>query len=195
MKGIIFVCLLFLSIGNAHSQEIEWLTWEEVSEKMHEEPRKVVVDVYTEWCGWCKKMDASTFKNPEVVNYINENFYAIKFDAEYKKSIYLNGKEYKFIKSGRKGYHELAAKILRGKLSYPSLVFLDQNMKVIQPIPGYRDANTFHMIMNYFDGDHHKKVLWKTYANNFEKQKKSSDDSPEKSPNGVPVRVVTSKGN
>lgn len=195
MKGILFVCLLVLCVSNAQSQEIEWLTWEEVSEKMHEEPRKVVVDVYTEWCGWCKKMDASTFKNPEVVNYINENFYAIKFDAEYKKSIYLNGEEYKFIKSGKNGYHELASKILRGKLSYPSLVFLDSNFKVIQPIPGYRDAKTFHMIMNYFEGDHHKKVLWKTYANEFEKQKKNNNEQPINNADSVPVQVVRNKGN
>lgn len=195
IKGIVFICIVMLCGGMVHAQEIEWLTWEEVSEKMHEEPRKIVVDVYTEWCGWCKKMDSSTFKDPKVVDYINKNYYAIKFDAEYKKTIYLNSKEYNFIKSGRNGYHELASKILRGKLSYPSLVFLDYNMKVIQPIPGYRDAKTFHMILNYFNGDHHKAVLWKTYAANFEKQEAKKTERYMIIKDSVPVEVVKSKGN
>lgn len=187
MKGFMTLSLILMSFVFVNAQNINWLTWEEVAEKMHEEPRKIMVDVYTDWCGWCKKMDASTFKDTKIVDYINENYYAIKFDAEYQNPIYLNGKEYNFIKTGKKGYHELAAKILRGKLSYPSLVFLDYNMKVIQPIPGYRDVKTLDLILSYFYEDHHKTTPWKTYARNCEKNKCKKEDDLKKD---VPVQTV-----
>ena len=186
MKGLFGMCVFLLCITYSNAQEINWLTWEEVSEKMHEEPRKVMVDVYTEWCGYCKKMDASTFKNKEIVEHINANYYAVKFDAEYKGSILLNGKEYKFIKAGRKGYHELAYKILKGSLKYPTLVFMDYNMKVIQPIPGYRDVKTLNMILDYYGGDHHKSTPWKTYTRTY-KQKSKIISQPQKSLQIVPV--------
>ncbi len=184
---VIAVCV-FWSI-DSFAQEITWLTWEEVSEKMHEEPRKVLVDVYTEWCGYCKKMDKSTFIDKDLANYINENYYAIKFDAEFKSSIYLHGTEYKYVNKGSKGYHELAAMILRGKMKYPTLVFMDSNLEVIQPIPGYRDAKTLTMILDYFDGDYHKEMPWKTFSKSYEEHKVKSEPVKQ-----VPVYNV-GKGN
>jgi len=186
MKVFLLMCLFLLAFSYAQAQEINWLTWEEVAEKMHEEPRKIMVDVYTEWCGYCKKMDASTFKNKDIVDYVNANYYAIKFDAEHKQDINLNGETYRFIKTGRKGYHELAYKILRGRLKYPSLIFMDYNMKVIQPIPGYRDSKTLLMILDYYHGDHHKVTPWKTYTRSYEK-KTIITNSPVKT---VPVLPV-----
>jgi uncharacterized protein YyaL (SSP411 family) len=85
------------------------VTWEQAEALCKKEPRKVVVDVYTEWCGWCKKMDKATFQNEVIVKYLNENYYAIKFNAEQREDIHLKGKDYEYVKSmGGKGYHELA---------------------------------------------------------------------------------------
>jgi len=130
--------------------------------------KKIVVDVFTEWCGWCKKMDKSTFRNPEIVKYVNENYYAVKFDAEYKNDITFKGKNYKFVKGGRNGYHELAAEILQGRLSFPTLVFLDENHAVIQPIPGFQDSGTFKQIMRFFAEDHFKHTPWPKYTRMYE---------------------------
>ncbi len=163
--------LLFCSIFSLSGQDkINWLTWEEAMEKNKVDGKKIVVDVYTEWCGWCKKMDKATFENPMIVQYINENYHAVKFDAERKKSIVFNEKEYKFIRSGRKGYHELAFELLGGRLSYPTVVFLDENSTVIQPIKGYQDSYTFDMIMRYFAEDHFKKTPWKKFTADFKPQ-------------------------
>ena len=185
---VILVVSMFSNIG--FSQGINWLTWEEVSEKMHEEPRKVMIDVYTDWCGYCKKMDKSTFIDTSLVNFINKNYYAIKFDAESKDPIFLHGTEYKFVNKGKNGYHELASVILRGRLKYPSLVFMDSNLEVIQPIPGYRDASTLRMILDYYDGDFHKQMPWKTFTQSYE-VKSTKPSSPTQS---VPVYNV-GKGN
>lgn len=188
MKRIALLVLVVCTSAFAKAQQIEWISWEEAEQKLREEPRKVVVDVYTEWCGWCKKMDAQTFHNPEIVSMINENYYAIKFDAEYREVIKINGEEYKYIRNGKRGYNELAAHILRGKLSYPSIVFLDESLEVIQPIPGFRDPITFNMILSYFDGDYHKSVPWKVYSENYPKKKLMPERNTK-----LPVQAVGNK--
>ena len=121
-----FIALLSLNVNanNADAPEatINWLTVEEVGAKMEEEPRKLFFDVYTSWCGWCKKMDQSTFKNSAIVEKLNTEYYAVKFDAEQKTEIEFGGKTYKFVDNGRRGYNELAQFLLGGQLSYPSFV-------------------------------------------------------------------------
>lgn len=170
----IILCTLLLSGAQKGlaQDKIDWLSWEEALEMAEHEKRKFVVDVYTDWCGWCKKMDAATFQNPKIVGYINDTYYPIKFNAEQKEEIRLKEKVYHFVRSGgRRGYHELAAKITYGKLSYPTIVFLDENLDIIQPIPGFKDARTFEMIIKYFGENHHKTTPWKQYTINFDHNK------------------------
>ena len=160
----------FACLCSSVSAQVKWITWEEAQAKAKIEPRKVIVDVYTQWCGWCKKMDATTFDQPEIANYINKNFYAIKFDAEMKSDINLNDKIYKYIHSGSSGYHELAGEITFGKLSYPTIVFLDEKFNVLQPLPGYKDPASLMMIMKYFAENYYQTTPWKKYEEMFPKQ-------------------------
>lgn len=113
------------------------------------------------------KLDATTFSEDQIAKYLNENYYPVKFNAEMQEPITLRGREYVFVKSGRSGYHELAAQLLQGKLSYPSMVFLDENFGLIQSIPGYQDVNTFEMIITYFGSNSHKSVAWQKYMMDF----------------------------
>ena len=109
----IFCALLSSSFLIAQEDtSINWLSWEEAVSLSEKEQKKIFIDVYTDWCGWCKKMDANTFQHDKIARYINENYYAIKFNAEEKEAIELKGKVYKYIKSGKRGYHELAAEIM-----------------------------------------------------------------------------------
>ena len=144
---------------------INWLTMEEAAAKMKKQPRKVVIDVYTDWCGWCKKMDKSTFSDPAVVAYINKKYYAVKLDAEGKKPITLNGHTYTFKSEYRA--HELAIALLQGKMSYPTTVYLDEKFNMLTPVPGYLNAKIFHKILTYFGDNHHKSMTWQE----FEKKK------------------------
>jgi len=166
--ALVLVLSMSVSISLMAQDKVKWMEWSEVQEQMQIETRKVFVDVYTDWCGWCKQMDKRTFADDNVANYLNENYYPIKFDAEQKEDILLNGKEYRYIKQGRKGYHELAFEILKGKLSYPSIVFIDENMNVIQPIPGFRAPKELNMIMSFFAGDFYKSMPWKTYERSYQ---------------------------
>ena len=148
--------------------KIEWLTWEQAMEKMEKEPRKVMVDVYTDWCGWCKRMDATTFQHPEIVQYVNDNFYAVKLDAEQKADIAWKGKAYKFVPNGRRGYHELAATIMGGRMSYPTVVYLDEGQNVLQAIPGFKQAKDQDQILKFWGDNAYKEVKWETFVSGYE---------------------------
>jgi thioredoxin-related protein len=167
LKYFCTVLLVFGFIGINAQNKIRWMTWEEALSKQEKAPRKIFIDVITEWCGYCKKMDASTLNQDHVAKYINENYYPIKFDAEYKNPIEFNGTTYNFVKTFKGGYHELAAFILQGKLSYPTIVFLDEKNNLIQAIPGFQDAINFEMIIHFFGGDFHKTTNWRKFTRNY----------------------------
>ena len=158
-----------LSLLSPATGQINWMSWEEAQAKNSKEPRKFIVDVYTQWCGWCKKMDKETFANPEIAKYVNKYYYAVKFDAETKTPITINDKVYEYVKSGNSGYHQLAAEIMFGKMSYPTIVFLDEKLNVLQPIPGYKDTISLERIMKYFAEDYYKTTPWKKYLEMYDK--------------------------
>lgn len=135
---------------------INWMSMEEAAALSATAPKKILVDVYTDWCGWCKRMDKDAYEKASVTNYINENFYAVKFDAEQKEDIVLGDRTFKFIANGRRGYHELAATMLNGRLSYPHTVFFDETLQKIAAIPGYRAEEELFAILNYFNKDVYK---------------------------------------
>lgn len=82
------------SFGQNHSGPINWYTPEEAYQAYLKEPKPMFIDVYTDWCGWCKRMDATTFQDQNIANYLNANFYPIKLDAETRETIDFNGKKY-----------------------------------------------------------------------------------------------------
>ena len=100
--------------------------------------KKFIVDVYTDWCGWCKVMDKKTFTDPSLIAFLNEHFHMVKFDAEQKTDISYKGKTYKFIQYGRSGVNELGSELLQNQLSYPSLVYLDNNLMPLLISPGFK---------------------------------------------------------
>lgn len=153
----IFVLLLIISalpiIGNA--QKINWMTFQEAVELNKTAPKKIFIDMYTDWCGWCKKMDQTTFQNSEVIEYMNANYYAVKFDAERSDTIVFGG--YTYInegeRNGRRGTHQLAIALLQGRMSYPSYVFLNKKNQVITVAPGYMEAKDFLPVLKYIATD------------------------------------------
>lgn len=168
---LFLMALLVFASSSMQAQEVSWLSWEEAVtlSESDENPKKIFIDIYTDWCGWCKKMDKDTFQNSEVASYMQENFYMVKLDGEGKEPIEYKGKTFKFIPSGRNGYHEFAAALMQGKLSYPTTIFLDEKMNMLSPVPGYQKPEPFLQIAKYFGDDVYKEKDWKTYT---EKQSK-----------------------
>jgi thioredoxin-related protein len=155
------------AVANAAAPKIEWLTWDEAAKRMEKQPRKIMVDVYTDWCGWCKRMDATTMTDPGVIKVLNTQYYAVKMDGEYKQDILFKGRTYKFINNGRRGYHELPAELMNGQMSYPTLVFLDEEFGIIQPLPGYQEPRQLEPILAYFGGNFHKNTPWDKFQQSY----------------------------
>lgn len=165
--GSLLVILTLSFTTTLQAQQINWMSIEEAEAASLKEPRKVIVDVYTDWCGWCKRMDQTTFSNPVIAEYVNKNYYAVKLDAEQKDSINFKDHTFKFVAQGRRGYHELAAALLNGKMSYPNIVYMNEKMEVIQAVPGYQDAKSFEQVIVFFGEDHFSTTSWEDFQKTF----------------------------
>lgn len=169
-KILIFVTLgisgTLLSLTDPTPQTadgIKWMTWQEAAELSKVTPKKVFVDVYTDWCGWCKKMDATTFTDPSVVEYMNENFYAVKLNAEMKDEIQFNDHIFKWVSAGRNGIHTLAYSLLEGKMSYPSFVMLNETYDRIAIMPGYKQPEQLMRELKFAADEVYKEKSWDEY--------------------------------
>lgn len=132
--------------------KINWISFEELQKKQKQSPRKVMVDVYTEWCGPCKMLDRYTFADKKVADFVNENYYAVKFNAQHENKISYKGKQFanpnydpKKGQKRRNATHELARQF--GIRSYPTVMFLDEDLKIIQKVPGFRKADQFMPVL------------------------------------------------
>jgi thioredoxin-related protein len=143
--------LSFFSFTENPKEEpgVKWLTLDEAIELSKSEKRPLLVDLYTDWCGWCKKMDRDTYSDAELGNYLNDNFYPVKLNAEQKEAIEFRGNTYNFVPQGRKGYHEFAVALTNGQLSYPTTVFLTKDMEVLHVQPGYLTVDQISPIVKY----------------------------------------------
>jgi thioredoxin-related protein len=166
-KMIIILVSLVLTLTMQAQTPVKWYTIEEAFLLTKKEPRKIIIDVYTDWCSWCKVMDSKTFSNKVIADYMNKNFYPVKFNAEQKADVSLNGKTYKFVAGGSRGYHELAAELLNGQLGYPSVVFLDEKTNMIQPIQGYIKAKQFDGIIRFIGDDFYKTKKWEDFQASY----------------------------
>jgi thioredoxin-related protein len=173
MKKIFsFIILLsYFSISSCNAQTehekydpngIHWMSFEQAVALNDKAPKKIFIDTYTQWCGWCKRMDASTFKDTAVVRYMNDHFYAVKLDAETKDTIRFKGKEFVY-KSEYKS-NELALSLLQGKMSYPSFIFMDEKYQLLTPLPGYQTPEQLIPILKYFGEDIYKTKKWEEYV-------------------------------
>lgn len=173
VMGFVLVAFTAFNIPENKPAEdsIKWMTFEDAVAASKVAPKKLFIDLYTDWCGWCKVMDKKTFSKAEIAAYVNEHYYAVKFNAEQKENVVFDGHTFKFVASGRNGYHELAATLTQGKLSYPMGVFMDEEFRILTLLPGFQEPKFFDTVIKYFGGDNHKKVSWedwqKTYQSNL----------------------------
>jgi thioredoxin-related protein len=147
------------------NKNINWYTWEEAIELTESNPKKIFVDIYTNWCHFCKKMDKTTFKDPEVITYINENFYPVKFNAEQKEAIMFNEREFTYYtEEGRKkGIHLLAYALLDGQLGFPAFVTLDETFARIMISPGYKLGPQLMQELTFANDEKYKEMSWEDY--------------------------------
>ena len=169
--GFLLVCPVIMAENKlkkepAKEAHINWLTIDELQVKMREKPKKVYMDMYTDWCGWCKKMEASTFSNPDVIKYMNEHFYCVRFNAERRDTFRFMGKQYYF--EPEKKVNNLAFELMRGQLSYPTSIFFEELFQNAQPVAGYQDVKGMELLLKFFGENSVKnQQQWLDYQKNF----------------------------
>jgi thioredoxin-related protein len=174
-KKMLFVVILCLAMTTISAQDkIQWMTMNEALASQKENPKKIIMDVYTKWCGPCKLMDKNTFSNKDVIDFINENFYAVKFNAEgteevtYQDFTYTNP-NYQPGRKGRNATHFFADAL---RISgYPSMVFFKDDGELIQSVPGYRTPKQLEIYLKMIANDDYQNLTtveaWEEYQKNF----------------------------
>ena len=147
--------------------KLQWMTLEEVVAKMKAEKRPILIDLYTDWCGWCKVMDKKTYSDKNVTDYLQSKFYPVKFDAEGRKEITWNGKTYNF--NTRYKTHDWAVYLTNGQLSYPTTVIIPVDGEP-QAIPGFMKPAELEPIVKYFGEGKFGVVRFDEYQKSFKSQ-------------------------
>jgi len=184
---IIALSLVFLSLkqdNTAPVAKIQWHSLQEAQELMKKQPKKLFVDLYTDWCGWCKVMDRKTFTNDVVIELMNKYFYAVKFNAEKGEDFDFNGQTFKLTNRGNgKYFHEWAGAYgsNNGRMSYPTTIYFTEGLDKIQAIPGYHDAHEMEKILEYLGGGYGYRGV--TYQQ-FDSEYKSRVPKPKQKPKG-----------
>jgi thioredoxin-related protein len=171
--GILVAVIASSSTFAQTSTPIKWMSFEEAVEKSKTEKRKIFIDVFTEWCGWCKVMDKSTFPDAQIAKLLNEKFYPVKLDAEQTNDVVFRGTTFKYVAMGNRGVHQLAAALLNNQLSYPNFVFLDEDFRIIPiyqgstSLPGYRKPEEFHPFLSFVGNDMYQKMNFNDYQKEY----------------------------
>ena len=163
---ILLISVLFSSLIFSQEEKIKWYSIEEAEKLIKENPRPVFIDTYTNWCVWCKKLDKETFSHPVIAEILSTKFYPVKFNAEGKENISFQGKT--FINDGKSGdAHQLAVALLKGQLSYPTVVFLNEKGQYLTPVAGYKSAKDMEELLSYFAEKAYEKQNFQDFQKNF----------------------------
>lgn len=166
---LVSISFLLFSFKPPKKEKVKWLNLSELSIAYSNNPKPIIIDVYTNWCGWCKAMDKETYGNNAVASYINENYYAVKFNAEIKDSVELGGKKYGYNPAYKA--NELAVYLLYGRMGYPTTVLLSTIDAQPAPLSGFLKPAELEAPLKFF-GDGLYKIqdfpnFMKSFKNNW----------------------------
>ena len=160
MKKLILVFGLLFVTQSAIAQKINWVSFEEAIALQKETPKKIMIDMYTVWCGPCKLLDKNTFQNKDVADYVNEHYYAVKFNAEGDEVINFEGKTFSnpnynpAMAARRNSPHELS--MYYRVQAYPTIVFLGEDTEFLTPVRGYKTPQQLELYLKLFKNNEHK---------------------------------------
>jgi thioredoxin-related protein len=155
MKKLLILTLLLFVTGIITNSLKAQYSFNDALKLAKEENKKILIDFYTDWCGWCKKMDKDVYGNSKVIDIIDDSFIKVKLDAESSEKVKFNGKEI-----------TLSDLALNWQVSgYPTTVFLEPDGKIISfkynnesmsIIPGYFSAKDFLKILKFIRDEKYK---------------------------------------
>jgi len=176
-KLILFIVIIgFAFSGMAQEVKINWLSFEEAVAAQAKEPKKIMMDMFTTWCGPCRMLDKNTFQHKDVAEYVNKNYYAVKFNAEgdgdikYKDQTFSNP-NFDASRKGRNSQHQLASAF--GVNAYPTIIFLDENANLLLPVKGYHNPKQLEIFLKVFATNAYKNINSKEDFTTYQKEFKS----------------------
>lgn len=154
MKKLLFTIFLVVSISVMGQEKINWITLEDAVKLQKQQPKKIIMDFYTVWCGPCKLLDKNTFSNNDVAKYINEHFYAVKFNAEGDSEVNFKGRKftnprYDPAKANKRNYPHQLSQYFKVN-AYPTVVFLDEEGNLITQVKGYQTPQQIELYLKMF---------------------------------------------
>lgn len=183
MKKYLVIALILITYLNSFAQQkiaaivqaepivsVKWYSIEEAEKHNRVKPKKFIIDVYTDWCGWCKKMDNGTFTHPVIVKLLNDYFYAVKFNAETNDTVVFNGNKYISLNTGYRSTHPLAISLLGWRMSYPSFVYFTEKLEYLGPIPGYKTPEQMEVILTFIGQDKFRTTTLEEFEKTFKSQ-------------------------
>jgi thioredoxin-related protein len=147
---------------------VQWLTLQELEIAQIKKPKKVIIEIYSKDCEWCKKFEREVLANPIITNYINLNFYLVKAELFDKKPVIFNSK--KLLSTN--GFHPITAEYLKGQvpISLPTQIFFDEKFTILNFLKGYNTPKNFESALHYFGGNHYQKQGWNEFLKGFQGQ-------------------------
>jgi thioredoxin-related protein len=150
--------------GVSGATPITWLSVDQVAGRLQQEKRPVLIDLYTNWCGWCKQMDKNTYSNRQVEQYLRDKFYTVKVDAETHAMINWGGITYQFSPQYRS--NEFALYLTHGRLEFPTTIIIPPGQEP-QAIPGYMGPKDLELLVKYFGEGVYKTQGFDVYQKSF----------------------------
>ena len=151
--AVAMVAIVTVSIMNADTSAV---SWKSITEALQEAPKSrklILLDVYTDWCGWCKRMDRDTYADSSVAAYLDQRFIASKMNPEKEGTVEYDGKSF--------SQREFGAAL--GINGYPATAFFNEKNELLTVVPGYIKPEEFLKILKYFGDDHYKTMKWEEY--------------------------------
>lgn len=146
MKNLLiaFFCIIsFSSFTPGEGDGLKWYSWNEGYPLAMKNKKIILVDAYTDWCGWCKKMDRDTYANADIIKKLNQHFIVIKFNPELRDLTYN-------VDSVTYTAREFFSQLTRGEnTGFPTTYFINPVKKSLMIDPGYKDAAAFMQVLDH----------------------------------------------